>query len=64
MPKIYTVVVPTDPSVDPYTLTNCIFDYSKYKKKDLADDKAKSCDYTFEAASDYSLKLELTDLHA
>ena len=58
------MVVPTDPNEDPYTLTKCIFDYSKYKKKDLEDDRKNNCDYTFEAASDYSLKLELTDLHA
>lgn len=63
-PVIMQVIVPIDPDVTPYTLKKCIFDLSKYKEKDLKDDKADSCDYTFEAADNYSLRLELTDLHA
>ncbi len=56
--------MPIDPEVTPYVLRKCIFDYSKYKEKDLKDDKEDSCDYTFEAADNLGLRLELTDLHA
>ncbi len=37
-----SVVVPIDPSVEPYTISNCVFDFAKYKEKDVKDDKANS----------------------
>lgn len=64
IPVILQVIVPIDPEVEPYVLKNCIFDFAKYKEKDLKDDQEDKCDYIYEAADDKGLRLELTDLHA
>lgn len=61
---MFTVVVPINPEHDAYTIKYCVFDYAKYKEKDLEDDEKKSCDYIIEESKDYDLELQLTDLHA